>query len=81
MAKSSVPADISKYRPGPCTEIKLINGHYYVYMYSSAHLSSGNWGKKTGKSIGKILPEIGFVPNKNYYLYQGGEALDDITVL
>ena len=81
MAKSSVPADISKYRPGPCTEIKLINGHYYVYMYSSAHLSSGNWGKKTGKSIGKILPDIGFVPNKNYYLYQGGEALDEITVL
>ena len=81
MAKSSVPADISKYRPGPCTEIKLINGHYYVYMYSSTHLSSGNWGKKTGKSIGKILPDIGFVPNKNYYLYQGGEALDEITVL
>lgn len=81
MATSKIPEDISKYRPGPCTEIKCINGHYYVYMYQSVHLPSGKWGKKTGKSIGTIIPQKGFVPNRNYYLYTGDESQDDISIL
>ena len=81
MPASKIPAEINKYRPGPCTEIKCINGHYYVYMYTSVKLPSGNWGKKTGKSIGTIIPGKGFVPNRNYGLYSGEESSDDITVL
>jgi len=81
MSSSRIPEEISRYRPGPCTEIKLINGHYYVYMYQSVHLPSGKWGKKTGKSIGTIIPGTGFVPNKNYCLYTGEESPDEITIL
>lgn len=43
MAMSKIPEEIKQHRPGPCTEIKLINGHYYVYMYQSVHLPSGRW--------------------------------------
>lgn len=81
MAKSTIPDEIKQYRPGPCTEVKLINGHYYVYMYQSVQLPSGKWGKKTGKSIGTIISGKGFVPNRNYHLYEGTESQDDITVL
>ena len=81
MLSNRIPTEISQYRPGPCTEIKLINDHYYVYMYQSLRLPSGKWGKKTGKSIGTIIPGKGFVPNKNYYLYTKEESQDEITVL
>ena len=81
MAESKIPESIKQYRPGPCTEIKLIGGHYYVYMYGSQKLKNGDWGKKTGKSIGKIIPGTGFIPNRNYHLYTGEESQDEITVL
>lgn len=38
-------------------------------------------GKKIGKSIGKIIPGTGFVPNKNYHLFLGEDSQDDITIL
>ena len=66
MTSNRIPDEISIHRPGPCTEVKLISGHYYVYMYKSVKLASGKWGKKTGKCIGSIIPEKGFVPNKNF---------------
>ena len=50
-------------------------------MYQSLRLPSGKWGKKTGKSIGTIIPGKGFVPNKNYYLYTKEDSQDEITVL
>ncbi len=81
MTSATIPQEVSQFRPGPCTEIKQINGHYYVYMYQSVHLPSGRWGKKTGKSIGTIIPGKGFIPNKNYGLYTGEESVDEITVL
>ena len=81
MAETRIPEEIRQYRPGPCTEIKLRNGHYYVYMYQSLRLPSGKWGKKTGKSIGTIVPGTGFIPNRNYHLYKGEESQDEITVL
>ena len=76
-----IPLEIAKFRPGTCTEIKFINGTYYVYMYNSVHLASGNWGKKTGKCIGKIIADKGFIPNRNYHVYSGEESSDDITLL
>ena len=81
MASNRIPNEISIHRPGACTEIKLISGHYYVYTYSSIKLASGKWGKKTGKCIGTIIPDKGFVPNKNYSSYEGVESQDDISVL
>lgn len=33
MAKPTIPDKIKQYRLEPCTEIKLIGGYYYVYMY------------------------------------------------
>ena len=50
-------------------------------MYQSLRLPSGKWGKKTGKSIGTIIPGTGFIPNRNYHLYKGEESQDEITVL
>ncbi len=83
MALRRVPEDVGKYRPGPCTKMKTINGHYYVYvyMYNTVQLPSKKWGKKTGKSIGKIIPGIGFIPNKNYHIFLGEDSQDDITIL
>ena len=81
MAANSIPEEIKQYRPGPCTEVKLIGGHYYVYMYESVRLKSGAWGKKTGKSIGTIIPGTGFVPNRNYHLYTKEASPDEISVL
>ena len=76
-----IPQEISKFRPGACTEIKKIGDNYYVYMYEAVLLPSGKWGKKTGKTIGKIIPEKGFIPNRNYHLFSGEEDKDDITIL
>ena len=33
MSESKIPENVKQFRPEPCTEIKLINGHYYVYRY------------------------------------------------
>src|SRR5699024_12509757 len=59
----------------------LFRSHYYVYMYQSVQLPSGKWGKKTGKSIGTIIADKGFIPNRNYHLYEGTQSQDEITVL
>jgi len=77
---SSIPENVRKFRPGPCTEIKKISDHYYVYSYHSIKLPSGNWGKKTDKCIGTIIPDKGFIPNKNYTDAEQ-EASDEITIL
>ena len=76
-----IPENVAKFRPGACTEIKNIGGNYYVYMYESVLLESGKWGKKTGKSIEKIIPDTGFIPNRNYHLYEREGGKDDITIL
>ena len=83
MTSKRIPDSVSKFRPGPCTEIKEIGGHFYVYMYSAVLLPSGRWGKKTGKSIGTIIPDQGFIPNKNYPLYLEENELtpEEFTVL
>ena len=78
MSESRIPENVKCYRPEPCTEIKLISGHYYVYRYSAVQLASGRWGKKSGPCIGSIIPDIGFKPNKNY---SESDTSDDITVL
>jgi hypothetical protein len=76
-----IPENVSRFRPGPCTEIKHVNGNWYVYMYEAVLLKSGKWGKKTGACIGKIIPDVAFIPNRNYHLYTGEQSKDDITLL
>ena len=45
-------------------EIREISGHYYVYEISSKWDPAKQKAKKvTGKSIGKITKEDGFIPN------------------
>lgn len=65
-------------RPEKCSEVKFINGHYYVYRYKAVLLASGKWGKKSGPCIGSIIPDVGFKPNKNYL---ESDIADSITVL
>ena len=64
---SSNIAALRQYLPEKSTEIKSINGHYYVYRYTSKKLNDGRWGKASGKCIGKVVAGKGFIPN-NYYL-------------
>ena len=64
--QSKIPNEIQQYLPEKCSIIKLIGGHYYVYRYKAIKLQSGKWGTKTDSCIGKIIPNIGFCPNKNY---------------
>ena len=66
MSASDIAA-LRQYLPEKSTEIKVINGYYYVYRYGSKKLENGRWGKSSGKCIGKVVAGKGFIPNK-YYL-------------
>lgn len=80
--KISNLAALRQYLPEKSTEIKAINGYYYVYRYTSKKLENGRWGKSSGKCIGKIVADKGFIPNK-YYLENrsaepGGSCFNDL---
>ena len=62
----AIPEAIKAMKPTDfgAVEIRLISGHYYVYEISSKwDPSKGKARKVTGRSVGKITPEDGFVPN------------------
>lgn len=65
-----IPEEIKRMRPKglfKATEVRLISGHYYVYEISSKWDEKKHRPQKTtDKCIGKILPEEGFIPNRNY---------------
>lgn len=65
-----IPEEIKRMRPKglfKATEVRLTSGHYYVYEISSKWDEKKHRPQKTtGKCIGKILPEEGFIPNRNY---------------
>ena len=65
-----IPEEIKRMRPKglfKATEVRPISGHYYVYEISSKWDEKKHRPQKTtGKCIGKILPEEGFIPNRNY---------------
>ena len=81
---TSVIADLRQYLPEKNTEIKLINGHYYVYRFRSKKYPDGRWGKSSGKCIGKVVVGKGFIPNK-FYLENStddvSKGADEIVVL
>ncbi|WP_455120780.1 transposase [Scardovia wiggsiae] len=63
---SSIPEEILKYKPCKCARIRHDGDTYRVYKYSAVKLPSGKWSSDYGYLIGKILPDVGFVPNKRY---------------
>lgn len=68
----AVPASIKAYKPDlsqyGATEIRCIKGHYYVYEISSKWDSEKKKPRKvTGKCIGKITENDGFIPNANHF--------------
>lgn len=64
MGKYAVPEEIRKQKPTG-TMVKAIHGKYYVYQYSCVNVD-GKRKTKTGKMIGTINPELGFITNDNY---------------
>ena len=40
---SSLPEDVTRFKPCKCCRIRNDNGVYRVYKYSSVKLSSGQW--------------------------------------
>ena len=70
----SVPAEIRAMKPRG-TAVKKISGNYYVYELLSRKTSSGKWGTASGKCIGRIDEQLGFIRNDAF------EEKPDITVL
>lgn len=64
--KSSIPDEISQYKPCNCCRIRNDHGTYRVYKYNAVKLPSGRWSSDWGYLIGKIIPGKGFSPNKRY---------------
>ena len=64
--KSSLPEDVTRYKPCKCSRIRNDAGVYRVYKYSAVKLSNGQWSSDYGYLIGKIIPGEGFFPNKRY---------------
>ena len=64
--KSSLPEEVTRFKPCKCARIRNDGGVYRVYKYSAVKLSSGEWSSNYGYLIGKIIPGEGFFPNKRY---------------
>ncbi|MCD8206296.1 MAG: transposase [Clostridia bacterium] len=66
--ESKVPTEITQYAPCKCCQYRPIEGSdsYRVYRIKSEKLPSGKWGTDGGTLIGKIIPGVGFEPNKRY---------------
>lgn len=81
--KSSIPEAISKHKPTSCCQIRNDNGTYRVYKYGSKKNANGKWTRDTGYLIGKIMEDVGFLPNKRYLkeLDEKGkhQFIDEIT--
>ena len=81
MGAYTVPEDIRKMKPKGTT-VKVINGSYYVYT-NTRHKDevSGKWKTDSGKLLGKIIKDVGFVPkgvqleSSEITLFEYGEYL------
>ena len=64
--KTSLPEEVTRFKPCKCARIRNDGGIYRVYKYSTIKLASGEWGSNYGYLIGKIIPGEGFFQNKCY---------------
>lgn len=64
VGKYSVPKEILALKPKG-TMIKNIKGNFYVYENKAVKRANGTWGNKTGKYLGTITKEKGFIPQDN----------------
>lgn len=64
MGNYAVPEEIRKLKPKG-TMVKAIHGKYYVYEYSCVK-ENDKWKTKTGKMIGTISPDLGYISNENF---------------
>lgn len=74
MSKYSVPENIRKMKPKN-TMVKKIGDKYYAYEFEMYYDSNKKRKVKMGKSVGKIDPTLGFIPNVNNL------TNDEITIL
>lgn len=75
--KYAVPAEIRAMKPkGVSCSVKIIKGGYYVYEHKRVRDPETNKMKNaSGKELGRIYPDRGFVPNDNKL------ALTDISIV
>ncbi len=65
MGKYSVPESVRIFKPKG-TMVKRINDkNFYVYEYKSV-TENGKRSTKMGKLVGKIIPNVGFIPNDSF---------------
>lgn len=76
MSKYAVPDNIRKMKPKGTIVKALNNGKYYVYEFHSKKLDNGKWGTKSGKLIGYIDKDKGFIPNNNLIIIEDTTTLE-----
>jgi len=74
-----IPEDVAKFKPCSSVRIRNDNGTYRVYRYHAIKLPSGKWSSNYGDLIGKIIPGVGFIPNKRYRKELGDPSSDEVT--
>lgn len=71
--ESSLPENVTRFKPCKCSRIRNDGGVYRVYKYRAVKLASGQWSSDYGHLIGKIVPGEGFFPNKRYQQELAGQ--------
>lgn len=76
MGAYSVPQEIRALKPVG-TIVKCIKGKYYVYTHSQhKDIKTGKWKTDAGKLIGKIVPDVGYIPNLDTIKNKGITCFD-----
>ena len=63
---NKIPDEIKQYLPCKSTRIRKDGDTYRVTKYEAYKTPSGKWSSGHEKLIGKIIPGVGFCPNKYY---------------
>ncbi len=76
MGDYSIPAEIRELKPKGSVVKKIKN---YYYVYEQKHIKdpvTGKWKIKSGKYLGKITEEHGYLPIKESYFFEEDSVLD-----
>lgn len=76
MGAYSVPEEIRKLKPKG-TIVKVVKGKYYVYSHSQ-HKDpvTGKWMTDPGKILGRIVEDVGYIPNEDASKNKGITCFD-----